>query len=700
MIIKPSRGKLLSKKNPYYQHMLAGYLFNEGSGTQIFDCWGQQHTGTLTGGTWGPSVAGGGLILDGTDDLVTLPSINTSHLTVIAFLMISGDNATTDNQRIVSKWDSVTGYSYVLYLNRVSATEWRVRCSIYNGATITTDMGSVALSVDEFVVLAMTYDGITIRQYVNGIEDTGSQTTSGNISTSTGGVIIGSGESSEYLNAIVDSVLIYEKALSETNINRLTYFMLGDCKFDQEVGIPTGDLVLDLWLDDSAGTQSIKDRSGNDNNLQNGATTGVDATDATLDGIKAVFDGGDYCRSAVVDTKQGTVRLSTKDGVAFFIDTSQVVTPWVGAAGSTKPYMVVFTDDTGKVAFGYLGEEGTGETLGSEEIDDNADFAATGSWLKNHASITISGGKANHTATPNGYSLYQAAALTASTGKLFKIVTVVDSRSGGGYYYNLNAGGFVGVTIVSAGTNIQYGTVVNAAANENINIVTSGTTTMVTDSASVKQVLTPPATTGIKIYSTIGGSTQNFAYVESGFRSNHVVSYEIRKSDFQITGAISVGAWIKATAADTMMVASKNQIGSDNRSWFMASNDAGSFDKLRVKLSGDGADVNIKDYTSDVTCFDNTRHFVCFTYDGNGTLKIYVDGVEDTSVTKTTDAAITTLFDTFEKLSLGTAWNVAAISNPLTGDIGGMFLYAKEMTAAEVLSAYKITKKIMDSKGF
>src|SRR6185369_7671394 len=62
--------------------------------------------------------------------------------------------------------------------------------------------------------------------------------------------------------------------------------------------------------------------------------------------------------------------------------------------------------------------------LGSETIL-TGDFAADVNWTKGHASITISAGVANFTATPTTNVLSQAQALTAGT--TYKIVYTVSS---------------------------------------------------------------------------------------------------------------------------------------------------------------------------------------------------------------------------------------------------------------------------------
>ena len=72
----------------------------------------------------------------------------------------------------------------------------------------------------------------------------------------------------------------------------------------------------------------------------------------------------------------------------------------------------------------------------------------------------------------------------------------------------------------------------------------------------------------------------------------------------------------------------------------------------RVEISNDL--TNFKTYSSSVTVNDGQWHHLAYTFDatGNGTLKLYVDGVEDTSVTKTLDANLPS-FSLTDELQMG-----------------------------------------------
>jgi hypothetical protein len=68
---KPTRGICLNRSHPLSRGLVGLWLFNEGSGGQVFDLSGNNNTGSLVADTYfGPGKFGSALILDGTGDYV------------------------------------------------------------------------------------------------------------------------------------------------------------------------------------------------------------------------------------------------------------------------------------------------------------------------------------------------------------------------------------------------------------------------------------------------------------------------------------------------------------------------------------------------------------------------------------------------------------------------------------------------------
>ena len=108
-----------------------------------------------------------------------------------------------------------------------------------------------------------------------------------------------------------------------------------------------------------------------------------------------------------------------------------------------------------------------------------------------------------------------------------------------------------------------------------------------------------------------------------------------------ITGAITVVAWVKAGTQSAKGIISKMVSNVNTRSWAVYS---ATSDKITVIITQNGLyPTNAKLYTTSIPVLNNLRHQVSFTFISQ-TLKIYVDGIEDIGVTKTTDNSVTSLY--------------------------------------------------------
>ena len=90
-----------------------------------------------------------------------------------------------------------------------------------------------------------------------------------------------------------------------------------------------------------------------------------------------------------------------------------------------------------------------------------------------------------------------------------------------------------------------------------------------------------------------------------------------------------------------------------------------------------------KTYDSSITAFDSTWHHVAFTWDA-GTLELYVDGVKDTSVTKTADNAVTSIRTTTAALTIGNGTN----NFYFDGNIDEVAVWNTTLTDAQITAIY------------
>jgi len=180
-------------------------------------------------------------------------------------------------------------------------------------------------------------------------------------------------------------------------------------------------------------------------------------------------------------------------------------------------------DSTGKKIEGWIKASGSGETLDSEIIVNGA-FAADTDWSKEVAQWTISDGKAHAISCATNKSLYQGDGSGITAGALYKESLSISGYSAGGV--QSVTGAFTSALFNSNAVNSFYftGTALTSITE---NIVTVGITTLDVDNVSKKKVLTPSAT-GVTIVSTQGGTTYNWASIESGFNYNSTTfTYEI-----------------------------------------------------------------------------------------------------------------------------------------------------------------------------
>jgi hypothetical protein len=206
--------------------------FNELSGTAANDSSGNGNNGTIAGATrvTGQVGFGGALSFDGVSSIVNIAHSASlalsSGMTLEAWVNPSANAGTGANdgwRTVIMKERAGVGLAYALYGNDGNTNPSRPAGYIRNANTDKEATAGPALPVGVWTHLAVTYDGTSIRLYVNGVLRSTTGSAGGGIAASTsplriGGNTVFSVPGTEYFAGLIDEVRIYNRALSTAEI--------------------------------------------------------------------------------------------------------------------------------------------------------------------------------------------------------------------------------------------------------------------------------------------------------------------------------------------------------------------------------------------------------------------------------------------------------------------------------------------------
>ena len=195
--------------------LVAAYGFDEGSGTTVSDASGNGNNGTISNATWSTAGKyGKALSFNGTNALVTIPDAASLHLTTGMTL-----EAWVDPTTVSAQWrDVIYKANDNFYLEATSTNASKPDGGLIAGGTYADAFGTAKLTANTWAFLTETYDGSTLRLYVNGTL-VASTAHTGAITTSTNPLQIG-GDSlyGQNFAGLIDNVRIYNVALTAAQI--------------------------------------------------------------------------------------------------------------------------------------------------------------------------------------------------------------------------------------------------------------------------------------------------------------------------------------------------------------------------------------------------------------------------------------------------------------------------------------------------
>ncbi|MCK9310796.1 MAG: T9SS type A sorting domain-containing protein [Bacteroidales bacterium] len=210
-------------------NLVADLKFNENAGTIATDNSGNVNTGTLTNSpTWTTGKIGSALNF--TNNYVNLPS-STSLNTITSAITLSTwikASANTANSTIIGRWLYGTGVnqrSFILYVGSTGTLSFGLSNdgTSTNAKWLTT---TATITRDVWTYVTATFDGTTMKIYINGSLSTSDVTGFSTIFVPTGNVQIGKWQTTAttwelpFIGAI-DEVKVYNKALSLSEIQAL-----------------------------------------------------------------------------------------------------------------------------------------------------------------------------------------------------------------------------------------------------------------------------------------------------------------------------------------------------------------------------------------------------------------------------------------------------------------------------------------------
>jgi hypothetical protein len=194
--------------------LVAGYGFDENSGTAVVDSSGNANNGTTGTATWAAGKFGSALSFNGTSSRVTVPDSNTLDLTRASTIEAWVRPTALSGWATVVLKERTGGIVYSLYANNAGNVPVG---QLWTGAERDA-AGTSKLALNVWTHLAASWDGATLRLYLNGTE-AGSVAVGSTLAASTGPLSIGgNGIWGEYFKGLIDEVRVYDRALSAVEI--------------------------------------------------------------------------------------------------------------------------------------------------------------------------------------------------------------------------------------------------------------------------------------------------------------------------------------------------------------------------------------------------------------------------------------------------------------------------------------------------
>ena len=557
--------------------LVAAYGFNEGTGTTVADASGNGNGGSIVNATWTASGKyGGALSFNGTNSRVDIPNSASLQLSSGMTLEAWVDPSTTS-----SNWRDVIykgNDNYYLESTTTVGGGDPAGGGTFSGANANA-FGSSLLTTNAWSYLAVTYDGASLRLYVNGTL-VGSQATTGPITTSTNPLQIG-GDSifGQYFKGLIDEVRVYNLPLSQAAIQA-----------DMASAVTSGG--PDTQSPSAPGTLTASVVNAGEIDLAWGAAT----DNVGVTGYQIERCNGAGCSNFAQITSVGGTTFADTSVAASTSYTYRVRA--TDAAGNLSPYTNTAGGATPAVDSQPPSQPGTPSVsaLSASEIDLN--------WGAATDNVGVTGYRIERC---NGAGCTSFAQIATATGASYNDTSVLASTS---YTYRVRA-------VDAAGNLGAYSSTVTVSTPASVlGLVAAygfdeGSGTTVTDASGNGN----------------NGTVVNGTWVTTGefgraiqFNGTSTVINIPNSPSLQLTTGMTLEAWVNPSAVSS---AWRDVVYKGNDNYYLeATSTNGSKPDAGVIAGGSYGDA-----FGTATLATNTWSFLTETYDG-GTLRLYINGTQ------------------------------------------------------------------------
>jgi hypothetical protein len=207
----------VSNGGPAPSGPIAAYAFSEGQGTVAADASGHGLAGTVSNATWTPGPFGSALQFTGaSNSRVTVASTPLLQLATFTLSAWVNPSAAQPSEPTVIAKEISGDLPYVLYARGSGSGP---NAYVLAGGSYQNAAATSTLPANTWTHLATTYDGTTLRLYVNGVL-AGSTVVSGSLASGNGALRIGNNAvfGNEGFVGRIDEVRIYARALAPAEL--------------------------------------------------------------------------------------------------------------------------------------------------------------------------------------------------------------------------------------------------------------------------------------------------------------------------------------------------------------------------------------------------------------------------------------------------------------------------------------------------